>query len=299
MLTAFPGCLTCPRVLWAGGKLEGALGIQQPHSHLHSTGTSHTHTGCSCPKGSSILLLVRCPRPVTLGRQTPCPWLYSFISPSFHAFLPDIFVKQQEPKSFCCSYHHQVSLPISFMAVLVQLDLRDVGKRTDISREPGVRMDDLVVACLTAFSMTEYSVMWHRVWGELPPEVSQGVPVRQISCRQHHQLPHGRWQSSSWVSQGWERSWREKHNVFVGFCLIRHPWFHDSYWNQRTPGCFKSPISLCSFYQEAWGFLFMLYFKNASEQKVLIFLKLGIILYKLQMFNFFGLLGVFGKLPNS
>lgn len=48
------------------------------------------------------------------------------------------------------------------MAVLVQQDLSSVGKCTGISREPGVRMEDLVVACLAAFGMTEYSVMWYR-----------------------------------------------------------------------------------------------------------------------------------------
>lgn len=62
------------------------------------------------------------------------------------------------------------------MAVLVQLDLRDAGKCTGISREAGVRMGDLVVAYLAPFGMTECSVMWHRklslFWGELSPEVS-------------------------------------------------------------------------------------------------------------------------------
>lgn len=65
---------------------------------------------------------------------------------------------------------------IPFMAVLVQVDLRDVGKCTGISREPGVRMGELVVACLAAFGVTECSGMWHRelslLWGELSPEVS-------------------------------------------------------------------------------------------------------------------------------
>lgn len=53
-------------------------------------------------------------------------------------------------------------MPISLMAVLVQQDLSSVGKCTGTSREPGVRMEDLVVACLAAFGMTEYSVMWYR-----------------------------------------------------------------------------------------------------------------------------------------
>lgn len=43
----------------------------------------------------------------------------------------------------------------------------------------------------------------------------------------------------------------------------------------------------------------MLCLKNAVEQKVIIFLKLGIILYKLEMFDFLGLQGIFGKLPTS
>lgn len=75
-------------------------------------------------------------------------------------------------------------MPISFLAVLVQLDLRDVGKCTGISREPEVMMEKVVVACLAAFGMTEYSVMWHRelslLWGELPPAVSQGIPVHEV-----------------------------------------------------------------------------------------------------------------------
>lgn len=50
----------------------------------------------------------------------------------------------------------------------------------------------------------------------------------------------------------------------------------------------KAPFPSADFARKIGGFLFMLHFKNALEQKVLIFLKLGNILYKLQMFNFLG-----------
>lgn len=141
----------------------GQPGIQQPHSHLHSTGTSHTPTLAALVLRQVFLYCLSDVPGLSPGADRPHVHDSSFISPSFHTLLPDILVKQREHNVFCCcSYHHQAPLPISLMAVLVQQDLSDVGKCSGISREPGVKMEDLVVACLAAFGMTEYSAVWYR-----------------------------------------------------------------------------------------------------------------------------------------
>lgn len=97
-----------------------------------------------------------------------------------------------------------------------------------------------------------------------------------MSRRQHLWLPPTVGDKAPAEFHRAEKDTYEK-NIMVVLCsfLSDTDGFSESYQNPSVPGCFKSSISLFRFCQEAQLFFFMLYLKNAVEQKVHIFLKLN------------------------
>lgn len=163
-----------------------------------------------------------------------------------------IKLRQEPNRSCCCFYHPEPSVPFAclFHGCTGSTGFEWCWKMCRWRHKQATRSRDggsagvVHVGCsagclwhdLVLFNVTEGST---RAFGELPPALSQLVRVQEVlvvGVSQTASLasPHGRWQSSSWVSQGWEGYLREKHNGCVVFLLIRPWWFQ---WELSKPEC--------------------------------------------------------------
>lgn len=210
---------------------------------------------------------------------TPRPWLYSFISPSFRASLPDLSIQLRSLTDLVVliTLSHQFPLPACFMAVLVQRDSSDVEKRAgggiSSQQEPGWRICRCgpCGCCPRGCCWT-----WRRaarvLWGSFHLRflswcMSRGSCCGCLAGSISAPTPTAGAKAPAEFHRA-EKGTQEQ-NVMVLLCsfLSDADGFSESYQNRSIPGCFKSSISLFTFCQEAQLFFSMLYLKKCSWAK--------------------------------